>query len=73
MKKVRTLSQALADPRVESWSDERNGCNDGIWIYLKHPWWCPDTDLPVIHEYSVRYICDSLNRCYEALGRWEIL
>lgn len=76
MKKVRTLAQAKADPRILDWSDERSGPGDpgdGIWLYLKRPWWCPDTDLSTIHEWSVRDLCDSLNRCYEAPERWDSL
>jgi hypothetical protein len=74
MKKVRTLAQALADPRVASYSDERDRgfYNDGIWLYLKSPWFCPDTDLPVVHEWNVRDLCRSLNSCYEDENRAEI-
>jgi hypothetical protein len=74
VKKVRTLAQALADPRVSDWSDERaqgwNG-NDGIWLYLKRPWWCPDTDTATVHEWNVRDLCQSLNDCYESPERWD--
>jgi hypothetical protein len=73
VKKVRTLAQVLADPRVASWSDERGPGfnNDGIWLYLKFPWFCPDTDLPTVHEWNVRDLCRSLNNCYEAPNRWD--
>ena len=73
MKKVRTLAQALADPRVESWSDERSGLpegGDGIWLYLKRPWWCPDSDLSLVHEWTVADLCRSLNACYEDGQKW---
>lgn len=74
MKKVRTLAQALADPRVAEYSDERGGgCNDGIWLYLKRPWWCPDTDVPTVHEETVRDLCRSLNNCYTDAERWNQL
>jgi hypothetical protein len=74
MKKARSLAQALTDPRVESYSDERNGLpdgGDGIWLYLRRPWWCPDSDLSVVHEWNVRDLLSSLNSCYEAPERWN--
>jgi hypothetical protein len=73
MKKVRTLSQAKADPRVVTAYDERHlGMADGgIWLYLARPWWCPDTDLAKVHEWNVRDLCRSLNDCYEAPDRWN--
>lgn len=73
MKKVRTLQQCLDDPRVIGWSDERQPgvYNDGIWLYLEHPWVCPDTDLDCIHEYNVRDLCQSLNDCYQDEERWN--
>lgn len=73
-RKVRTLVQACLDPRVASWSDERDGyCNDGVWLYLHRPWWCPDTDSWQVHEYNVRDLCSSLNSCYEDPARWDEL
>lgn len=73
VKKIRSLPQALSDPRVSNYSDER--CpgihNGGIWLYLERPWWCPDTDLPTVHEWNVRDLCQSLNDCYEAPDRWD--
>ena len=75
MKKVSTLLQCLEDARVADWSDERSPGihNDGIWLYLKRPWWCPDTDLAQVHEWNVRDLCNSLNGCYEAPDRWNEL
>lgn len=70
MRKPKTLSQAFSDPRVESYSDERSGGNDGIWLYLAFPWWCPDTDLPTVHEFNVADTLASLSRCYEDPDRW---
>ena len=71
MRKPRTLAQAFDDPRVQSHSDERNGgCNDGIWLYLNFPWWCPDTDTSSVHEWNVADTLASLNRCYEDPERW---
>ena len=71
MKKVRTLSQAVYDPRVVDWSDERGEFNDGVWLYLARPWWCPDTDFAHVREWNVRDLCRSLNDCYEAPDRWD--
>lgn len=70
MKKVRTLAQAKDDPRVADYSDERN-TGDGIWLYLKRPWFCPDTGLAVVHEMNVRDLCDSLNSCLESHEVWN--
>ncbi len=71
-RKVRTLAQAFSDPRVREHSDERRGGhNDGVWLWLAKPWWCPDTDLPTVHEWTVGDALASLNRCYEAPDRWE--
>ena len=71
VRKARTLLQAFLDPRVESYSDGRNGwCNDGVWLYLKYPWWCPDTDTSTVHEFTVFDTLASLNNCYEAPERW---
>lgn len=72
MKKVYTLAQAIADPRVCNSSDERKGWNnDGIWLYLRYPWWCPATAIAVVHEYTVKDLCKSLNECIENFEWWE--
>ena len=62
MGKPRTWAQACADPRVESFSDER-GTGDGLWLYLAEPYYCPDTETGTVHEFSVREVLDSLERC----------
>jgi len=72
-RKVRTLAEALADPRVESYSDERGGDpegGDGIWLYLHRPWWGPDSSLSLVHEWNVRDLLRSLNDCYRDPERW---
>lgn len=73
MKKVRTFHQCVFDSRVSDWSDERAPglCNDGVWLYLERPWWCPDTDTATVHEYNVRDLCQSLNDCYQDEERWN--
>ena len=76
MKKVRTLLQCLQDPRVTGHNDERGpgrDPGDGIWLHLNRPWWCPDTDQAMVHEWNVRDLCNSLNSCYEAPNRWDEL
>ena len=73
-KKVRTLAEAIADPRVESYSDERDAGyegGNGIWLYLHRPWWCPDNDGSCVHEWNIKDLCNSLNRCYKAPDRWD--
>ena len=74
LRKPRSFADLIKDPRVESWSDERFGDSeggDGIWLYLARPWWCPDSDLGCVHEWTVRDTIDSLNRCYEDPKRWD--
>ena len=66
----RTWQDALKDPRVEDSSDERN-TGDGLWLYLKRPWWCSDTDLAVVHEWTVKDTLDSLSRCQENEDWWS--
>jgi hypothetical protein len=61
-KKIKTLKETVNDPRVDSISDERNGwSNDGIWIYLKPPYYNPVTETSSIHEWSVKECLDILN------------
>jgi hypothetical protein len=61
-KKIRTLKEALSDPRVDLISDERNGwSNDGIWIYLKMPYYNTLSETSCIHEWSVKDCLDILN------------
>lgn len=61
-KKNRTLKDVVNDPRVDSISDERGGwINDGIWIYLKKPYYNPNTETSCIHEWSVKDCLDILN------------
>ena len=62
-KKVRTLAQAYADPRVESYSDERfdGNDNDGIWLYLRRPYVNRDLDTTCCHEWNVPDLLRSLN------------
>lgn len=61
-KKVRTLAEAYADPRVESFSDERDGgSDDGIWLYLKRPFFNRALEVSCCHEWNVKDLLDSLN------------
>lgn len=63
-KKVRTLAEAYADPRVESYSDERDGNpdgGDGIWLYLKKPFFNRALEISCCHEWTVKDLLDSLN------------
>ena len=62
--KIRTFKDILNDPRVSDVSDERKspyGDNDGIWIYLKFPYYNPLTETTHIHEYTVKECLDILN------------
>lgn len=63
-KKVRTLAEAYADPRVESYSDERGDCSDGgdgIWLYLRRPYFNYALELSCCHEWNVKDLLCSLN------------
>lgn len=63
-RKVRTLAQAYADPRVESHSDERFGDpdgGDGIWLYLRRPYFNPASETSCCHEWTVADLLRSLN------------
>ena len=63
-KKVTSWSHVIEDPRVETVSDERGpgkDPGDGLWIYLKEPYWNPVTDIATIHEWSVRECLEQLN------------
>lgn len=63
-KKVRTLAEAYDDPRVESHSDERFGDSDGgdgIWLYLRRPYYDPYRERTVIHEWNVKDLLRCLN------------
>lgn len=74
VRKPRSFAELTKDPRVSSWSDERGQghvCNDGVWLYLARPWWCPDTDMDIVHEYTVRDAIESLSRCYQDSERWN--
>ena len=59
-KKARTLLQAYQDPRVESFSDERSS-GDGIWLYLRWPYYNSDLDTVCCHEWTVKDLLRSLN------------
>jgi hypothetical protein len=63
-KKVRTLAEAYADPRVESFSDERGDCpdgGDGIWLYLRRPYFNPSCEVSCVHEWNVKDLLRALN------------
>lgn len=66
----RSWRAATTDPRVHDHSDER-GSGDGLWLYLRRPWRCPDTDLSFVHEWTVRETLDSLQRCYRDPEWWD--
>ena len=50
----------INDPRVESWSDER-GMGDGIWIYLKRPYYNEFLECGTIHEQTVKRCLEVFN------------
>lgn len=63
-KKARTLAEAYRDPRVESYSDERMGDpegGDGIWLYLRRPYYNPYKQSTCIHEWNVKDLLSVLN------------
>jgi hypothetical protein len=65
-KKARTLKDIKNDPRVESISDERNGWNnDGIWIYLKYPYWDSCSETSAVHEFTVAECLEVFNHYVE--------
>jgi hypothetical protein len=65
-KKARTLKDIKNDPRDESISDERNGWNnDGIWIYLKSPYWDSCSETSAVHEFSVAECLEVFNHYVE--------
>lgn len=60
MKAPRTLRALINDPRVASFSDERQGyCNDGLWLYLM-PGWVYDHHTNTVHEYTVAECCQAM-------------
>lgn len=61
-KKARTLKDIKNDPRVDFISDERNGWNnDGIWIYLKSPYWNSFSETSAVHEFTVAECLEVFN------------
>lgn len=63
IRKPRSWSEVIRDPRVESWSDERGlgrDPGDGLWVYLRRPWWSHSTSLSCIHEYTVAKVITEL-------------
>ena len=58
MKKPRTFSDLINDPRVSNYSDERcDGiCNDGLWLYLM-PGWVYDNHTNTVHDFTVAECC----------------
>ena len=63
MKKPRTFTDLINDPRVSNYSDERFGGNDndGLWLYLKPGWICTSSDTNCVHEWTVADCCDALH------------
>jgi hypothetical protein len=61
-KKVRTLKDIKNDPRVDFISDERHGwSDDGIWIYLKYPFYNRDNGTTCVHEFTVADCVSNFN------------
>lgn len=54
----KTLAQMKADPRVESFSDER-GSQSGLWFNLKNGWICGLTDTHTVTEDTVAECVES--------------
>lgn len=72
-KKARTLKDLKNDPRVDFISDERSGWNnDGIWIYLKSPYWNSFSETSAVHEFSIAECLEVFNNYVEEnLGYWD--
>jgi len=63
-KKVYTLAQIKADPRVEDAFSERGNIEDGkldYWVNLKEGYICQSMGCGTIHEQTVRACADLLN------------
>jgi hypothetical protein len=57
-KKCRTRKDIENDPRVEFVSYEDT---DGIWIYLKHPYFNTFCGVTIIHEWTIKDCLEQLN------------
>lgn len=68
IRKPLSWNEIVRDSRVESWSDERGpgrDPGDGLWVYLKRPWWNHHTSLACIHEYTVAEVIAQLHKVEE--------
>lgn len=73
-RKARTWIDCINHPAVEGWSDERRSPSDpgdGLWLYLKRPWWNKVQDLSCIHEFTVADCCEQLNDIRQAPEKWD--
>ena len=62
MKKVRTLADIKADPRVESIHSEDSGDYEkSWWCYLKAGWQWDNNEQHTIHERTIAEVCEELN------------
>jgi len=78
----KTLNRLLANPRVESVSDESSG-GDGYWVYLNHGWQrgnfpgTPSTpgggnsNLHIVHEWTMREVLTAIRNEVSPCDCWE--
>jgi hypothetical protein len=73
MKKPRTWTDLIADPRVSSYSDERypKECSEGLWLYLA-PGWVGEhgSGCGTVHETTVAECCKALGEACYAPESW---
>ena len=61
--KVKTKKDIQSHPGVASIHKEDDGCYNtpSWWVYLKEGWISPEMECGIIHERTIKDICDKVN------------